>query len=79
MWPMSALGQKRNQGQLNECPLYPRKRTLELTRGMLCAKSRHYDVGYSMISSASAERFGGISMPSALAVLRLMTSSNLLD
>ena len=40
MWPMSALGQKRNQGQLNECPLYPRKRTLELTRGMsaLCQK-----------------------------------------
>jgi len=37
------------------------------------------EVIYSMISSASAERFGGTSMPSALAVLRLMTSSNLVD
>ena len=34
---------------------------------------------YSIISSASAERLGGTSMPSALAVLRLMTSSNLVD
>src|SRR5215469_4992217 len=42
----------------------------------LCAKSGHYVVGYSIISSASAERFGGTSMPSALAVLRLMTSSS---
>ena len=32
-----------------------------------------------MISSASADRFGGTSMPSALAVLRLMTNSNLVD
>src|SRR5215469_4266228 len=44
----------------------------------LCAKSGH-SLFYSMISSASAERFGGTSMPSALAVLRLMTNSNLTD
>src|SRR6516162_3195264 len=45
----------------------------------LCANSGHYGCSYSMISSASAERFGGTSMPSALAVLRLMMNSNLLD
>jgi len=33
---------------------------------------------HSMTSSASASSVGGISMPSALAVLRLMTKSNLL-
>ena len=43
------------------------------------ANSGHYKVSYSMISSASADRFGGTSMPSALAVLRLMTNSNLVD
>src|SRR5262249_46752630 len=34
---------------------------------------------YSMISSARADRLGATSTPSALAVFRLMTSSNLVD
>jgi hypothetical protein len=34
---------------------------------------------HSMTSSARADRLGGTSMPSALAVLRLMTNSNLDD
>ena len=49
----------------------------------LCAKTgreqSQHDEAYSMTSSARASRVGGISMPSALAVGRLMTSSNLID
>src|SRR6476661_8234307 len=36
-------------------------------------------VSHSITSSAVARSWGWISMPSALAVLRLMTNSNLLD
>jgi len=39
-----------------------------------CSKN----VAYSITSSAIASRFGGTARPSALAVLRLITSSNLL-
>ena len=35
--------------------------------------------GYSITSSARASRTGGISRPSAFAVLRLMINSNLVD
>ena len=37
---MSALGQKRHRSASNQCPLYPQKRTSELSRGMsaLCQK-----------------------------------------
>jgi hypothetical protein len=41
----------------DQCPLYPQKQTLELSRGPLCANSRHYaaqqNSGYSTTSSAS--------------------------
>ena len=56
---------------------------LSVSECPLCAKSGHTQRSkmyrYSIISSASAERLGGTSMPSALAALRLMTNSNLLD
>src|SRR5215471_10384946 len=61
-------------------PLHPRKRTL-------LVRSRHVrfvpiaDIArcYSITSSASNCRELGTSMPSALAVCRLMTNSNLVD
>ena len=64
------------------CPLYPdsghhRKpwsvRSSAVTRFMHRSKQKRY----SIISSARASSDGGISRPSALAVLRLMTSSYL--
>src|SRR5262245_66542663 len=58
------------------CPLYPRKR--HQTRHMECplwAVSGHST--YSITSSARASRLGGTERPSALAVLRLITSSEL--
>src|ERR1035437_1028390 len=42
----------------------------------LCAKSRHR-AAYSITSSARASSIGGTARPIALAVLRLITSSNL--
>jgi hypothetical protein len=40
---------------------------------------RSKQLGYSITSSARADRFGGTSIPSVLAVLRLITSSNFVD
>ena len=61
------------------CPLYPQKRTLELSRAMsaLCQNRTHAPqqiVGYSITSSASASKFGGTVRPSAFAVLRLISN-----
>ncbi len=41
------------------------------------ARSKHFD--HSMTSSAMARMFGGTVMPSAFAVLRLITRLNLVD
>jgi hypothetical protein len=38
-----------------------------------------YPINYSITSSAMARRPGGTSMPSALAVCRLITNANLVD
>src|SRR5262249_25373617 len=44
---------------------------------MQCSKRRAAATHYSITSSARASRVGGISSPRALAVVRLMTRSNL--
>jgi hypothetical protein len=48
------------------------------SRLMQCSKNDSLGAAaiYSITESASASSFGGISRPSALAVFRLMTSSN---
>ena len=66
----------------NRCPLYPQKRTSveRLRMSALCQKQTHavqQKGRYSITSSARASSVGGIVNPSALAVLRLMTNSNL--
>jgi hypothetical protein len=53
---------------ISGCPLSATKRRMHRSK-------RHH---YSITSSAMARSVGGISIPSALAVVRLMTSSNLL-
>src|SRR6516225_8769706 len=62
------------------CPLYPRKRTLQRAIGMsaLCQKRTYapLDATYSITTFADASRPGGTLIPIALAVDRLMTSSN---
>ena len=58
-----------------KCPLYPQKRTCAVQLGM-SANSGHRQL-YSIKSSASPRSVGGTVRPIALAVLRLMTSSNL--
>jgi hypothetical protein len=64
-----------------ECPLQPGKRA-RLRGNAYVAKGQiqthaplKWDRFYSITSSARARTFGGISRPSVLAVLRLMTSS----
>jgi len=65
-----------------QCPLYPRKRTFVDRVGMsaMCQKRTSraaVETGdYSITSSASTRRLCGTSIPRALAVLRLITSSN---
>jgi hypothetical protein len=58
-------------------------RRRELSRcamnGLMHCNKRSVSVGYSLTSSASASSLSGTSSRSALAVLRLITSSNLLD
>src|SRR6476469_2200990 len=60
----------RHPGLLRSCREWPDCRTAE-QRDELAA------FHHSITSSASASSFAGISRPSALAVLRLITSSNL--
>src|SRR5262249_23369715 len=62
-----------------QCLLYPQKRTFvsPTTMSALCQKRTL--AFHSMISSARADSVGGTSMWSALAVLKLMTNSNLVD
>jgi hypothetical protein len=67
-----------------QCPLYPRKQTSvsATTMSALGQKRTHAPQqkdGYSITSSAIESKFSGTSMPSALAVVRLMTRSNLFD
>ena len=59
----------------NQCP-HPQKRTLELSCGMSALCQKRTSDTYSITSSAIAMTPGGIVSPSALAVLRLITSSN---
>ena len=59
------------------CPLWVKSGHVQCnTSCLLCAKSRHRAI-YSITSSAAKRMPFGIVMPSALAVLRLTTNSNL--
>jgi len=65
-----------------QLPLCPRKRTQlgHRVRSEKCHKATYgcsKEPGYSITSSAVKRSFGGIVTPSAFAVLRLMTSANL--
>ena len=63
---------------LADVMLQRRERQLRaMNKLMQCNKRRAGVLIYSMTSSARASSVGGISRPSALAVLRLITSSNL--
>ena len=83
-WP-DQLGQQQcplwvNSGRAAlkfRCPLYPRKRTCWPTRSgcLLWANRRH--LSQSSNSSARTIRPSGTSIPSVFAVVRLITSSNL--
>src|SRR6516164_1336670 len=68
----------RHRGIFNQCPLYPQKRTLELSHGMsaLCQK-RTLRWRHSITSSANVRRFCGILRPIAFAALEFIVSSNL--
>ena len=63
-----------------KCPLYPQKRTSGLSRVMSALyQKRTYaplDALYSITTFADASRPGGTLIPNALAVDRLMASSN---
>jgi hypothetical protein len=63
---MSALGQKQILQRTSSCPL--------CANSGLMHRSKHHL--YSITSSARASTAGGTVRPSALAVVRLMTSSN---
>jgi hypothetical protein len=68
--------------EFDQCPLCPRKRTLFTAARMsaLCHKRTHalqQTAAYSITSSAAFNRSIGTPRPSVLAVLRLITSSNL--
>ena len=73
-WPVSESGRLRHRDVDaeggNRC-----RRGLALT--ILCARSPGRCVGHWITSSARPSSEGGIARPRALAVLRLMTSSNL--
>jgi hypothetical protein len=71
--PMSALGHKRTFSEMCVMSASPLKADISRAHGgcPLSAKSGRYGSSYSKISSASAERLDGTSMPSALAVGRL--------
>ncbi len=53
----------------SKCPLWAKSRLMHCSKESL----------YSITSSAIESKFSGTSMPSALAVVRLMTRSNLFD
>src|SRR5262245_25165083 len=66
---------KADIGKLS-CPLYPQKRTCAVHAPM-SAMGQKRTWPYSITSSARASSVGGSVMPSAFAVVRLMTNSNL--
>ena len=74
---------KGHKGLSTSCPLYPRKRTLTgcWLHRPLCANSGHsaYIHFDHLIGGIQEPIFPGTVRPSALAVLRLMTNSNLVD
>jgi hypothetical protein len=82
---MSALGQKRTFGPLIAMSALPPKADIRrrycdvrfVPKADSCAAANDDD--YSITSSAWASMAGGTVRPSAFAVLRLMTNSNLVD
>ena len=75
--PMSALGQKRTSAAQAACPLYPQSGHVQRTGHVRFVPIADMQLLYSITSSARASSDGGTSRPSALAVLRLITSSYL--
>ena len=78
--PMSLLGQSRRSQRSQSVPLYLNERTSSEPVGM-SQKCPIADTDrlHSITSSAVASNAGGMTRPSALAVLRLTTRSNLVD
>ena len=82
--PMSQMGQNRKGSGPSTCspvlPVSRDRRSCGSTSGscpQAAVSNRSKPILYSITSSASASSVGGRSSPSALAVLRLITSSNL--
>jgi hypothetical protein len=73
---MRAKGQSRRSEPPPIASVLPNNRTFSASVGM-SQKCQTTDEFYSITSSARARRDAGISIPSDLAVLRLMTSANL--
>src|SRR5437762_3149252 len=78
--PMSVSGLRVGLTEPRRLPVYPGERTFQGSAGMSqgCQFQTHASQQncYSITSLASARSAGGIARLSALAVLRLMTSSN---
>ena len=70
---MSALGHKRTYAVQKGMSAFPPKADMCGALAYVCFVPRADIVAYSITSSACASSVGGISRPSALAVLRLMT------
>jgi len=66
-------------GVSDQCPLYPRKRTCAVQLRMSTLGHKRTCASYSITSSARESTSAGMVNPSARAVLRLMTSSNLVN
>jgi hypothetical protein len=82
MWRYGSLADKPSRAKTHLCPLWSKSgQTRAQLDCPLCAKSglmhRSKMYLYSITSSARASNVGGTVRPSALAVLRLMTSWNL--
>src|SRR5450759_1704602 len=76
-----AIGQQRHANHGNEQPgIFQEQAAADLPRhrsvGSLFRLKRCRAIGHSITSSASASSVGGTVKPRALAVLRLITSSN---
>ena len=79
-----SLADKPSRAKIHRCPLLSESgQNLRRTELTLCAISglmhRSKQCRYSITSSVSASSCAGTSRPSVLAVLRLITNSNLVD
>src|SRR5258706_1554378 len=75
--PMSAAGQTCPDGPEVQLPLYPRKRTQLGHRAMSEKCQTRKSSLHSITTSARPSSVGGTARPSAFAVFKLITNSNL--